>query len=938
MWMLTFILMVMMVNAVDDTSWTSAGKDQYYSHRVPYTASTEDYASSCLVSGAGINQPVIDNLDGDANNTPEIVVVRNDNLYVYDTSCNEIDTIYDSDLDNRQPTIHESLDCLSGKGIFLLTSNTIEQWCFSGGNLTQQDTIASTGDIDDEKGISMVNISGVPKGAFLTNDNGTIYMAVCTFNGGVGCIYASETGLSWSGLIKLPVGNIDIDGDLDFVVYNPSSDIMWISDFSLSRFSVNVSDATMTAITGIYQDVTRDDVILHGEYCYAGGCPPSNEGYRVAICSYSGLCRTAYDVKSAGGLTPTSNTIQLGQGGDVCFSWYKNDGYAPYRHNRITCADDTGVTTLDANIGNIGHIYEMTSSDMNGDSFADFITNKGIFYYNNPSSLSRVTHTHMDSWAYAIDLDNDIYRDLIMFGSTGLNISLTEVPPAEYDLKINLIDCGSGSPVALADVSVIGEGLLEATDIYGNVSFEDIGLGSYDIQVNKFGYDIVTFEDIDSRSDGEVTELCIGDAEEEIVLSNIQDSACGLTASIFWETNTNTDSRITWWKSGESSQTSYYDETTQQHSMQIFDLDAGTLYFYSVQSCYHGESCTLQSGGTFITGNENDLCAGQCSEPCIFYDDFNYYVPISSKGWYLAPTIYDDVAPYNNEFCRNASSGVWGTDALRHDTQTGSAYDIYTHSFNLKLESGASFSMNIRYLDSTDVGLVNVVEIGGNQLNATHFNLWSLHDDELGEYSDTNDPPIILTYDEYHTIKIVQYWDSLNRKFLNYSNGEIQPIKEHTYAVIVDDDINKSWFNLDFYHDIPDGHSIMLEDFTFDYWNDADICLDDISVYAGTTFNESDLFDYVETIDVDEVFGCWNTDTGEFMCDVSGCQDCCEWYNGRWRIKSTMCIIGKWFGGHLDKLEDWILSNILKFLLLVLILILIIPIALKFHEIKNNNR
>jgi hypothetical protein len=370
-------------------------------------------------------------------------------------------------------------------------------------------------------------------------------------------------------------------------------------------------------------------------------------------------------------------------------------------------------------------------------------------------------------------------------------------------------------------------------------------------------------------------------------------------------------------------------------------VDTSTLKEYYCQSFTN----TTIFSANYNCGSEgknciNGACTGNCSLPtcvfpCILWDDFSYLCTLIQAGWSILPYNYN-LTPVGGQMCYNDLST--GTEFARY-LNPGHFVDIVTEEFNLTMPntSGADFTATMRYFDGTDHEYKQIYYLDFSyDINSGQVTLavWAkINGDDTLISVGSN----VLQVGVETSIKIVHYnFDTLGRSFFNSSANRSQLIQPQTYAVIINNNANTSYFNLPQFEPLIQGHSNLISGINF-AWNKNN-CIDDLKVYDGTTFDAWDLTT-PDPFNITAIKGCWNSKTGHFECLISGCQDCCETLpNGSFRVKDFGCTMGKYAGFELDKVKQWILGNLITFIILLLLLILVIPIMLKILEIYHMSK
>jgi hypothetical protein len=277
---------------------------------------------------------------------------------------------------------------------------------------------------------------------------------------------------------------------------------------------------------------------------------------------------------------------------------------------------------------------------------------------------------------------------------------------------------------------------------------------------------------------------------------------------------------------------------------------------------------------------------------------------------------------------------VFGGDFI-HSANPHTFEEAITEEFDVIIPNtewgGMGFS--VRYYDSTDRKYrttydVNFFVTGGFIVGGYYANVNGINT----ALSLPTPPAGFFNPGSTAHVKIVHYnFDTFSRTFINASSNLSQPYLPNTFSIIINNNPATSWYNLPQYEPLIYGHSNMMDAARFSL--NSGSCVDNLKIYAGTNIDKNDLIP-PEILNTTEISGCWNTKTGAFQCWVMGCQSCCEDLgDDNWRVKDFGCVLGKTGEHWLDGVKDWILDNIVTFILLLLMLILLIPIILRALEI-----
>lgn len=325
-----------------------------------------------------------------------------------------------------------------------------------------------------------------------------------------------------------------------------------------------------------------------------------------------------------------------------------------------------------------------------------------------------------------------------------------------------------------------------------------------------------------------------------------------------------------------------------------------------------------------------------CEDPCIAYDTFPYEINIEYCGWDYLPYYWDwDLRPEAGELCFNPG----GVDLLQiwRTAWPGYYASAGTDEFDMQIDNASeSLTHALRYYDSTGGDYHNIYTLSWHASGNLTWIQYTYFDEEYGMDTATSLCSGCWDLGVNHNYKIIHYnFDTLGRSFFNQSANASQLIDPQTWGIIIDD--TTGYFNLPQHEPLIEGNSNMMEDVKWE-WYYGNVCLDNVKVYSGTDFDTWDLTQ-PDPFNLTQFKCCFQQDTGEFNCLVSGCQDCCESYMGGFRVKSFTCTIGKWFEcAVLDEIKDWIFDNIITFILLLLLFILAIPLLLKLYEIRQGHR
>jgi hypothetical protein len=857
--------------AFDKTMWWGYSYDGAHSAHISGTNRIAAFKVNVSITGDSDVQPIVADINGDSQN--EIIYINNNFLYVYNMTGGVLASVYNTDLAEHQPSVYTSPACSTNRAVYIMgVSNTVYVYCYDGGVFKQRYNQTTQGNASGTiNGISMVTYGADIYGLFLSK----------TVGGGFGgydyfmerCNFLSNSiSCQYHDITDMGYIDTQTNKNMPYGFFNADNKPdFWYINYPGTKLGVCDINFNCTNVTLGSLTANFDMIVL--QQTIGGYDLIANRltTSDVKALDYSGATILQYFGDGVGNsIFGIKGMTQEGIDGRVCYHYCDWD-----TNYYINCRQLDGSFDVQQSLGG--------SCDI------------GSFYY---------TAQFIES----VDVDGDGDYDLLL--SNQVNYTSNN-PHICYNLG-STFDCQpfSNNPSKYF----------------------------YAVDIDKDSkLDIIDYKPASNSLKWYLTSTVPGGggALPTISITNTQQDVCGQTLSVSWDTDISSDTHLLYKKAGGAWVTAHKDEETKTHFIQIFGLDQNTYYEFEVESCYHGNNCTIQGGYSIVTGLSTDICGGQCAYPCIFYDDFEYFLPISTKGWYMTPTIYSDFAPDSGVICRNSSSGTWGTQTLRHDTPSSTLYQIYTHQFKFKITNTSIDTFAVRFYDSTDMTLYNIADVGisTNPFNGTHGNLFVMQTNPITgvEYSTTFGDPIYISVGSWHTLQVITYFDPLSRKFFNYTANSTQSIKPHTVGVVLDN--SQAWFNVPFFQDKPSTDSIRLEDFVFDYWSDGDLCLDDVTAYVGTTFNASDLYQYVETLPVELIKGCFNIKTGVYQCLVSGCQDCCEAYKGSFRVKDLGCVMGKSVDSWLDDMAKWVLGHIFGFIILIMMVIILLPVLLKLYEV-----
>lgn len=352
--MILLVLMAVIATAVfaDFSEW---GYSQSNSFAVQGQSAMTDIYVNHTVSDFQYTSPIIDDLDADGEK--EIVRLDNNILQVYNYTGGLLAQVVNSDLGSRQLATYTSTTCASGTGIFALGYNGIYEYCFDGSSISLEDNSTITGShyTDTRQGMTMFTYSGNPTGFFQyfgTDENDT-GVGRCQFTDPMVCNYQAYAGLN-DNFYDIPMGDLDGDSNMDFVFpyVNHDEKIVVIED-NFNTWFINT---------------TRYDEYDDGffEMMIVERASPNFDWVAVPRKDYSGSSSRAWSIVdfqgdekfilSYGGYSSryTSNLVQLGEDGDICYNHYQNNGFFSTGASLFECYDLLGVATISTNNGGFG--------------------------------------------------------------------------------------------------------------------------------------------------------------------------------------------------------------------------------------------------------------------------------------------------------------------------------------------------------------------------------------------------------------------------------------------------------------------------------------------------------------------------------------------------------------------------------------------------------
>lgn len=962
------------------SKWGMTDGNQFW---ISGTMGTAPYIYNWTDVGQDANMPLVYDLNNDGVN--EIIQSRSGTIKIYYANGSVITSQYISGLDSRQISAFDSDICPSGKGLYVVLSNgDMSLQCLVNNVLIEGwlcDETAFDKNVPDFTGASVSKVDGHNLAVFYYTSPGSHYARFCddTNSSKWEKTLSNTDAKTWKG--TPPHGNLKNDGK-EYWVF-PYFTGLSVGFTYINKFGNVTSIGIITSSAS--QDPTQRTPIV-----VKRGSGSADE-LLIPYVSVSGIRlywygdATGYNYAVLGGHWNTnsealSQAVQLGTSGDIC--WWSFLGAS--NSNWFTCMTPANTSTSynqDMSIlgTSVGGSF-LTASDMNNDGYSDFFVN-GVsstflcLYINHTSLLScTALPGGRSDYAYGIDIGNDGYRDIIMSDTSNNLLRVMRTNSSAPVSPCTNVTCGdlcSGNTSLLVNGTCLvnGTGYICAYDplpcAYGCLGNQCLGnnqTNCTDTDTYHYENDTYTYPSINYTIGGTMSyggqnyfDYCENYTTlREMYCQNVNTPIpqgtsynCGLLGMVCQNggCHVGTNNSCTDTDTQAFPSTNYYVKgTTTSVVNQVptnssdYCLDANTLKEYYCQAFTNTTIFSLN----YNCAVENKSCVGGqctgncnlpvCSSPCMFYDDFSYSCTLYQAGWSIFPYNYS-ISPVGGQLCYNDL--VSQTEFGRYLNPTHYA-DVMTQEFNLTLPNtnNAGFTTQLRYYDGTDkeYHVIYFMDIYYTD-NITTLAVWEKYN---GQPMTISLGTGVLTPGQEVNIKIVHYnFDTLGRTFFNTTTNHTGLILPNTYAIIINNDIATSFFNLPQYEPLIEGHSNLVNKVTF-AWSKNN-CIDELRVYDGTNFNEWDLLP--PTSNVSDIQGCFNARTGAFECYVSSCQSCCESMpNGSMRVSDFGCTLGKYGAYQLNKVRDWILDNIIAFIVLLLVLILLIPIMLKILEIYNMSK
>jgi len=445
---LPLIILMLILLSISCMAFEQIGKmgiTQENSNWLSGTRGTTNYPLNLTDIGQADNMPLVYDINGDGLN--EIIQSRSNVIKVYNVNSTLVTSKTIANLGDRQLTAFNSTSCASHQALYGLESNgTAFELCW---NSTIQDfttiktcTATNSGTTGTNQGISMILENGGVYGAFAyTKTSGSKEIQICNFTGTSDHSYP----LNYTGTAPiLASGNPLNDGKQYWITqYSHNGTDKGAAYFNKEGSITQINIHGMIYSLDVLPDVSptyvkrgsgqADAILLPINYIPYSGVPSRR--------TYLYMDSTGYVYSYAFGVATDncpgyiSNPLQLGGvDGDICFI----EVHGCTQKNFICKNPNTLSTTYSKTIATAPYSNARISAmDMNNDGYSDFFIAQGTsgaqlcLYTGNANPLTCTSLGGGDaSYVYGIDIDNDLYRDIVFSDNTNdmFQVKLTHQP------------------------------------------------------------------------------------------------------------------------------------------------------------------------------------------------------------------------------------------------------------------------------------------------------------------------------------------------------------------------------------------------------------------------------------------------------------------------------------------------------------------------------
>lgn len=356
--------------------------------------------------------------------------------------------------------------------------------------------------------------------------------------------------------------------------------------------------------------------------------------------------------------------------------------------------------------------------------------------------------------------------------------------------------------------------------------------------------------------------------------------------------------------------------------------EGGNIIVADLDGDGNGELIAQKDGVTWvnkISGDVGQTITTECSGSCIYYENFNYTLTLQNNDWFINP-VDATLIPANHTF--------------RDGIKTMSI----SHYYGIDLNPVISLRFNLTVTNLTDFISMSLRSVDGfNEKGVLNVQFYNGNIDAKGGAGGTNIDKNICTacYTEGENAVY-----ELNIYFKNVVDGvfnndtqqwDIYPSNSYVFSK---NDVEKE-NTLPFINNISEGASINTNKIHFYLDMDGFVTIDDIIIWKGTnidTTQDNTNASLISTVDLENetvcAFGFCNErgamDTASFDCLSH--PDCCGLIGGKIRVKSQTCVLGVILFSPLEKMGEWIMANMVSFIIVLGILVFIIPLIIYMRK------